>query len=74
MLSVLEACHSSPIGGSHSGILTTHKILKCGYYSTTIHQDSYDFPKSCDRCQRDGGISKSVSEIPILVHESYSST
>ena len=27
MLSVLEACHSSPVGGHHSGIRTAHKIL-----------------------------------------------
>ena len=27
MLSVLEACHSSPVGGNHSGIRTSHKIL-----------------------------------------------
>ena len=31
MLSVLEACHSSPVGGHHSGIRTAHKILQCGY-------------------------------------------
>ena len=27
ILSVLEACHSSPIGGHHSGIRAAHKIL-----------------------------------------------
>ena len=27
MLSVLEACHSSPVGEHHSGIQTAHKIL-----------------------------------------------
>ena len=32
MLSVLEACHSSPMGGHHSGIHTSHKILQRGYY------------------------------------------
>ena len=32
MLSVLEACHSSPVGEHHSGIRTAHKILQCGYY------------------------------------------
>ena len=26
-LSILEACHSSPVGGHHSGIRTVHKIL-----------------------------------------------
>ena len=32
MLSVLEACHSSPVRGHHSCIRTSHKILQCGYY------------------------------------------
>ena len=30
MLCVLEACHSLPVGGHHSGIRTDHKIMKCG--------------------------------------------
>ena len=34
MLSVLEACHFSPVGGHHSCIRTAHKILQCGYYSS----------------------------------------
>ncbi|XP_069147141.1 uncharacterized protein [Solanum lycopersicum] len=58
MLSVLEACHSSPVGGHYSGIRTTHKILRCGYYWPTIHQDAHEIAKTCDWCQRDGGILK----------------
>ena len=34
MLSVLEACHSSAVGGHLSGNGTAHKILQCGYYSS----------------------------------------
>ena len=73
ILSVLEACHSSPVGGHHSGIRTAHKILQCGYYWPTIHQDAHDFAKSCDRCQRDGGISKrqELPMNPILVIELF---
>ena len=41
MLSVLEACHSSLVGRHHSGIRTAHKILQCGYYWQTIHQDEH---------------------------------
>ena len=58
MLSVLEACHSSHVGGHHSGIRTAHKILQFGYHCPTIYKDAYEFSKSCDRFQRDGGISK----------------
>ncbi|KAH0634861.1 hypothetical protein KY284_037647 [Solanum tuberosum] len=64
MLNVLEACHSSPVGGHYSGIQTAHKILQCGYYWPTIHQYAHDFEKSCDRCQREGGISKR-KELPM---------
>ena len=64
MLSVLEACHSSPVGGHHSGIRTAHKILQCGYYWPTLHQDAHGFSKSCDKCQRDGGISRK-QELPL---------
>ena len=64
MLSVLEACHSSPIGGHHSGIRTAHKILQCGYYWQTLHQDAHEFSKACDRCQRDDDISRK-EELPL---------
>ena len=73
MLSVLEACHSSPVREHHSGIRTAHKILKCGFYWPTIHRDSHDFVKACDRCQRDGGISikPEIPLNPILVIELF---
>ena len=58
MLSVLEAFHSSPVGGHYSGIRTAHKILQCRYYWPTIPQDFHEFAKAYDRCQRDGGISR----------------
>ena len=32
ILRVLEACHSSLVGGHLSGIRTMHKIFQCGYY------------------------------------------
>lgn len=64
MLSVLEACHSSPVGGRHSVVWTAHKCSHCGYYWTTMYQDSPDFSKSCDCCQTKGGISNR-QELPI---------
>ncbi|XP_069150598.1 uncharacterized protein [Solanum lycopersicum] len=73
MLSILEACHSSRVGGHHSGIRTSHKILQCGYYWQNIHQDAYEFAKTCDRCQRYGGISRKqkLPLNPILVFELF---
>ena len=69
MLSVSEACHSSSVGGHHSVIRAAHKILQCGYYWSTLHQDAHGFAKACDRCQRDGGISRKqdLPLNPILV-------
>ena len=69
MLSVLEACHSSPVGGHHSGVRTAHKILQCGYYWPNLHQDAHEFAKACDRFQRDVGISRKQELLlnPILV-------
>ena len=64
MLSVLEACHSSPIGGYHSGIRIAHKIFQCGNYWPTLHQDDHEFAKACHRCQRDGGFSRK-QELPL---------
>ena len=73
MLSVLEACCSSPVSGHHSGIQTAHKILQCGYYWPTSHQDAHEFAKACYRCQRDGGISKrqDLRLNPVIVIELF---
>ena len=73
MLSVLEACYSSPVGGHYSGIRTTHKIWQCSYYWLTIHQDAHEFTNACYIFQKDGGISRK-QELPlnsILVIESF---
>ena len=52
------------LSGHHSGIWIAHKILQCGYYWSTIHQDAHEFAISCDRCQRDRGFSKR-QELPL---------
>ena len=64
MLSVLEVCHSSPVGGNHSCIRTSYKILQCNNYWLTIHKDAHEFAKACDRFYRDGGISRN-QELPL---------
>ena len=70
---MLEACHSSPVGGHHSSIQTSHMILQCGYYWTTFYEDAHEFAKACERCQRDGGISRKqeLPLNPILVIELF---
>ena len=70
---MLEACHSSPVGGHHSVIRTAHKILQCGYCWPSLHQDAHEFAKACDRCQRDDDISRKqeLPLNPILVIELF---
>lgn len=57
-MSILEACHSSPVGGHHGGARTAHKILQCGYYWPTIYKDAHDYAAACDQCQRQGTITR----------------
>ncbi|XP_069143442.1 uncharacterized protein [Solanum lycopersicum] len=73
MLSILEACHSSHVDGHHSDIRTIYKIFQCGYYWQTIHQDANESSKACNRCQRDGGISRrqELPLNPILVIDEF---
>jgi len=73
MLSILEACHSSLVGGHHGGSRTARKILKSGYYWPTTHQDAVDLVKSYDVCQRQGAISRrdELRMTPILELELF---
>lgn len=52
MISILEACYSCLFGGHHKGIQITNKILPCGYYWQTIHQDAHEFSKACDQLKK----------------------
>ena len=56
--SVLEFCHSLECGGHFGAKRTAHKVLECGFFWPTLHKDAYFFVKSCERCQRTGGITK----------------
>ncbi|XP_049378025.1 uncharacterized protein LOC125842747 [Solanum stenotomum] len=57
MLSILEACHSSPVGGHHVGTRTAHKVFQSGYYWLRIHQNTFDMVKGYDISQMQGVIS-----------------
>lgn len=64
VLSILEACHASHIGGHHAGDHTAQKVLQSGYYLPTLFRDAYEFVRTYDQCQRQGSISKR-NEMPI---------
>ena len=55
---ILQECHASPYGGHFAGDKTAHKILKLGFYWSTIFKDCFEWVKLCDQCQRMGHISK----------------
>ncbi|XP_070022513.1 uncharacterized protein [Nicotiana sylvestris] len=47
-LSILEACHSSPYCGHHSGVRTASKVLRVGFYWPTLYKDASEIVKRCD--------------------------
>ncbi|XP_047263653.1 uncharacterized protein LOC124896169 [Capsicum annuum] len=58
MLNILEACHASPVGGHYAGDRTARKVLQSSYYWLILLKDTYEFVRRCDRCHRQGLISK----------------
>ena len=38
--------------------------MQYGYYWPRIHQNAHEFAKACERCQRDGGVSR-CQELPL---------
>ena len=51
---ILCALHDEPCGGHSAGDLTAQKILFADYWWPTLHKDSFEYCKRCDKCQRVG--------------------
>ncbi|XP_070008702.1 uncharacterized protein LOC142164975 [Nicotiana tabacum] len=51
IMSILKACHDSPVGGHHGGNRMAAKVLECGYYWPSIYHDANQMVKACDQCQ-----------------------
>ncbi|XP_070025046.1 uncharacterized protein [Nicotiana sylvestris] len=64
-MSILDAFHSSPYGGHHSGARAASKVLRCGFYWPTLYKDTGELVKICDECQRADGISRK-DEMPLI--------
>ncbi|KAJ9536802.1 hypothetical protein OSB04_un000026 [Centaurea solstitialis] len=62
--SILRHCHSRPCGGHFGGSRTAAKVLQSGFFWPTLHNDAYNFAKSCNECQRSGNISHR-NEMPL---------
>ena len=58
VLSVLNFCHNDACGGYFSVKITAAKILQCDFYWPTLFKDTYEFCRSCVRCQRLGFLSR----------------
>ena len=48
---VLNDCHSGTCGGHLSGLATTHKILRVGYFWPSLFKDCVEADKKCHPCQ-----------------------
>ena len=56
--SVLNFCHTLACGGHFSEKKTAAKVLQSGFYWPTLFKDTFEFAKSCSKCQSMGSISK----------------
>jgi hypothetical protein len=55
-MKIIEKCHSSPYGGHYGSFRTHAKILQSGFFWPTMYQDTKDFVRRCNSCQRHGNI------------------
>ncbi|KAL5560630.1 hypothetical protein UlMin_036841 [Ulmus minor] len=58
----LEEVHARVYGNHSSGRTLAHRILRQGYYWPTIQDDSLDFVRKCDKCQRFSAIPRQHPE------------
>lgn len=47
---ILTFCHSYACGDHFGAKRMARKVLECGFYWSSLFQDSYSFCKSCDHC------------------------
>jgi len=53
---VMKELHEEPLGGYFAFEITKRKLLDVGYWWPTMYKDVHDYCKSCDACQRIGGL------------------
>jgi len=61
---ILDACHALPVGGHHTEVHTTAKVLQSGYYWPSIYQYAHSLVKQCIQFQNKGGVSRK-HELPL---------
>jgi hypothetical protein len=51
-MKIIEKCHSSPYGGHYGAFCTHAKIWQSGFFWPTMYQDTKDYVRRCNSCQR----------------------
>jgi hypothetical protein len=52
---VIKDMHDGPAGVHFSGDTTTHKVLRDGYYWSTLFKDAHAYSRSCEACPKAAG-------------------
>ena len=70
---VVKKLHDGPARGNVLGDTTAHKILRAGYYWTTLFKDAHAYVRKCNTFQRSGGRQVRVARPlqPIVVSEPF---
>ena len=70
---ILSHCHDNACGGHFASQKMTMKVLQTGFYLPSLLKDAYAICKQCDKCQREGKISRRhmMPLNPILVIELF---
>lgn len=63
---ILHVYHTSSVGGHHSRVHETIKVLQYGYYLPKLCQDANSLVRKCVQCQKQGGITQRY-ELPLKV-------
>ena len=61
---ILYHCHNLEMGNHFSTLKTVIKVWQSGFYWPTMYQDTREYVKSCDTCQRTGSILRK-NEMPL---------
>ncbi|XP_049405163.1 uncharacterized protein LOC125868577 [Solanum stenotomum] len=69
---ILHACHASPVGGYHSGVRTSAKVLQSGYYWSSLYKDAHEFVKKGTQFQKQDYVSKWVEGVALPNNEGKS--
>ena len=64
MLEILSHCHDSAYGGHFGATKTAAKAMESGFFWPTLFKDAKEYVDHCDRCQRQGNVSKR-NEMPL---------